>query len=145
MGVVILAICIFGVPVVAREVEEFLELNYLRYIIIGIVYFAALFLLGVLYQALKLLILIDKNIAFSELSVITLKNIKYCAVAIGLLLGSLMPVIYLTAEKDDAPGLILIAMTIFIFAPSVVAVFAAVLQRLFQDAITIKHENELTV
>lgn len=145
MGVVAVSICVFGVPVVAREIEDFLELDYLKYLIIGIIYLAGLAFLGVPYQAIKLLILIDKNIAFSDLSVRVLKNIKNFTISIGFILGLLMPIVYLVAEKDDAPGLILIAMTIFVFAPSVVAVFAAVLQRLFQDAITIKSENELTV
>ena len=48
------------------------------------------------------------------------------------------------AELDDAPGVVIVGM-ISIFAPMVIAVFAAVLQRLLQEAITIKSENDLTV
>ena len=48
------------------------------------------------------------------------------------------------AEVDDAPGLIILGMVI-IFASMVIAVFAAVLQRLLQEAINIKSENDLTV
>ncbi len=48
------------------------------------------------------------------------------------------------AERDDAPGIIIIGM-IMIFASLVIAVFAAVLQRLLKDAIDIKSENDLTV
>ena len=55
-----------------------------------------------------------------------------------------MPLLYLMAEIDDAPGIILIGMVI-IFASLVVAVFAAVLQRLLKEAIYIKLENDLTV
>ena len=55
-----------------------------------------------------------------------------------------MPLFYLIAEIDDAPGIILIGMVI-IFASMVIAVFAAVLQRLLQEAIDIKSENDLTV
>ncbi|MGV2643750.1 DUF2975 domain-containing protein, partial [Clostridium perfringens] len=47
-------------------------------------------------------------------------------------------------EKDDAPGIILIGMAL-IFASIVIAVFAAVLQKLLQEAIDIKSENDLTV
>lgn len=36
-------------------------------------------------------------------------------------------------------------LTVCIFASSVIATFAAVLQRLLQDAIDIKSENDLTV
>jgi hypothetical protein len=48
------------------------------------------------------------------------------------------------AEVDDAPGLILVGM-VPIFTSLVIAVFAAVLQRLLQEAIDIKSENDLTV
>ena len=48
------------------------------------------------------------------------------------------------AEIDDAPGIIVIGLVI-IFASMVIAVFAAVLQRLLQEAIDIKSENDLTV
>jgi len=48
------------------------------------------------------------------------------------------------AEADDAPGLIVIGLLI-IFGCLVVAIFAAVLQKLLKTAIEIKTENELTV
>ncbi|MGV2488281.1 UNVERIFIED_CONTAM: DUF2975 domain-containing protein, partial [Bacillus mycoides] len=51
---------------------------------------------------------------------------------------------YLVAERDDAPGIIILGM-LLIFASMVIAVFAAVLQRLLKDAIDIKSENDLTV
>ncbi len=97
-----------------------------------------------LYQAFKLLSYIDKNKAFSELSVKALKNIKYCAITISILYAVGMPFFYLIAEEDDAPGLIVIGLVI-IFASMVIAVFAAVLQKLLKEAIDIKSENDLTV
>jgi hypothetical protein len=97
-----------------------------------------------LYQAFKLLSYIDKNKAFSEISVKALKNIKYCAITISGLYVVGMPFFYILAELDDAPGVILIGM-LFIFASMVIAVFAAVLQRLLQEAIDIKSENDLTI
>jgi hypothetical protein len=104
----------------------------------AIVFFAAL------YQTLKLLSYIDKNHAFSELSIQSLKNIKYCGIIISILFVVFMPIIYLMAEMDDAPGIILIGMVI-IFGSMVIAVFAAVLQKLLKNAIDIKSENDLTV
>lgn len=50
----------------------------------------------------------------------------------------------IVAKWDDAPGLILITM-VLIGASFAVAVFSSVLQRLLQQAIEIKEENELTV
>ncbi|MDU2242234.1 MAG: DUF2975 domain-containing protein [Paenibacillus sp.] len=48
------------------------------------------------------------------------------------------------AEKDDAPGLAALGLVIC-FASLVIAVFAAVLQRLLRNAIDIKSENDLTI
>ena len=104
----------------------------------AIAYFVALF------TTIKLLSYIDQNIAFSELSVKALIKIKYCAIIISSVYVVGMPLIYYAAEVDDAPGLILIGMVI-IFASFVVAVFAAVLQKLLKNAIDIKSENDLTV
>lgn len=56
----------------------------------------------------------------------------------------IIPFVYNVAELDDAPGLIIIGM-VPIFASMVIAVFAAVLQRLLEEAIHIKSENDLTV
>jgi len=108
------------------------------------VYIAAITYFFALYQALKLLSYIDKNKAFSELSVKALKNIKYCANTISIMFAALTPFLYPIAEADDAPGLVGFPI-IIIFASVVIAVFAAVLQRLLKEAIDIKSENDLTV
>lgn len=105
---------------------------------------AALPFFFALYQGLLLLSYIEKNVAFSEQSVRAIRNIKYSAFAISVLYAASMPIIINIAEKDDAPGTVLIGL-IFIFAPLVTGVFAAVLEKLLRTAIEIKSENELTV
>ncbi|WP_044639998.1 DUF2975 domain-containing protein [Risungbinella massiliensis] len=145
MGLPVLALCIFLLP---RIAEFFAELNpklaFLQYPFLIGLYVTALVFFVALYQTLKLLSYIDKKQAFSELSVYSLKNIKYCAITISALFVVFMPLLYLMAEVDDAPGIILIGMVI-IFGCVVVAVFAAVLQKLLKNAIDIKSENDLTV
>ncbi|WP_366922781.1 DUF2975 domain-containing protein [Metallumcola ferriviriculae] len=145
MGLPILALCIFLLPGIA---EYFAELNptlgFLQYPFLIGLYVTAIVFFVALYQTLKLLSYIDKNQAFSELSVKALKNIKYCAITISALYVIFMPLLYLMAEVDDAPGIILIGM-IIIFGCWVIAVFAAVLQKLLKNAIDIKSENDLTV
>jgi hypothetical protein len=145
MGLPVLALCIFVLPEVA---EFFAELNpkldFLQYPFLIGLYVTAIVFFAALYQTLKLLSYIDKNEAFSEVSVRALKNIKYCAITISALYVVFLPLIYLMAEVDDAPGMILIGMVI-IFGSMVIAVFAAVLQKLLKNAIDIKSENDLTV
>jgi hypothetical protein len=141
IGIAILALCLFGLPWIVKDAAEAYWM--IKPVLIGM-YGAAIPFFVALYQALKLLSYIDKNIAFSELSVKALKNIKYCALAISILYAAIMPFLYLVAEKDDAPGLILLGMVIT-FAPIVIAVFAAVLEKLLKKAIDIKTENDLTI
>ncbi len=96
-----------------------------------------------LYQAFNLLRYIDKNKAFSELSVKALKKIKCCAISISGLYVLGLPLFHFMANKVDPP--IVLMGLIIIFASLVIAVFAAILQRLLQEAINIKSENDLTV
>ncbi len=145
MGIPVLAMCIFLVPKIGNFATElYPDIAYIKYLVFINLYATAIPYYFALYQTFKLLNYIDKNNAFSELSVKALKNIKYSALAISVLYVLGMPLFYLVAERDDAPGIIIIGM-IIIFASMVIAVFAAVLQRLLKDAIDIKSENDLTV
>jgi len=145
IGIPVLALCIFWLPWFANEAaEHYPKLAYLQYPTLIGVYVTAIAFFVALYMALRLLSYIDKNEAFSDLSVRALKNIKYCAIIISGMYVIGMPVFYLMADLDDAPGIIVIGMVI-IFASFVIAVFAAVLQKLLKNAIDIKSENDLTV
>jgi hypothetical protein len=145
MGLPVLAVCIFLVPEIADYAAELaVGFAFMKtYTLIGL-YAAAIPFYFALYQAFKLLSYIDKSKAFSQISVKALKTIKYCAITISIIYVINMPIFYLIGEVDDAPGVILLGM-IIIFASMVIAVFAAVLQRLLKEAIDIKSENDLTV
>jgi len=145
LGIVVLALCIFLVPEIANYAAElYPDKWYMKFLVYTEFYGTAIPFYIALFQALQLLSYIDKNIAFSGLSVGALKNIKNCAITISGLYVLGMPLFYLMADKDDAPGIIIIGLVI-IFASIVIAVFAAVLQKLLQEAIHIKSENDLTV
>jgi len=145
LGIAVLALCVFLVPEIANyAVELYPDRSYLKSLVYIEFYGTSIPFYIALYQTLQLLSYIDKNQAFSELSVRALKNIKNCAITISGLYVLGMPLFYLVADKDDAPGIIVIGMVI-IFASMVIAVFAGVLQKLLQEAIHIKSENDLTV
>ncbi|MDD4319568.1 MAG: DUF2975 domain-containing protein [Candidatus Peribacteraceae bacterium] len=97
-----------------------------------------------LYQAFKLLHYIDTNNAFSASSVLALRTIKYCAIAMSILYATGLPMLFIIAELDDAPGLGAMGLAI-VFAPLVVATFAAVLQKLVRNALDMKLELDVTV
>jgi hypothetical protein len=145
IAAVVLAICIFPLPALWRAVPgEYPNHAYVFYCILGAFYVAAIPFYVALYQAMRLLGYIDAGKAFSVLSVKALQRIAICALSISAAFAASMPFFYIWAENDDAPGLIVISMFL-VLAPFVIAVFAAVLQRLFREAIEIKSENDLTV
>jgi len=148
MGIPVLAAGIFLLPQLAKEAMKHAAngatLAYVVFALLIIMYGSAIPFYLALYQALKLLSYIDNNQAFSQISVTALKNIKKCAITISGLYVVALPFVAIIAEWDDAPGLIIVGM-VMVGAPMVIAVFAAVLQRLLQEAINIKSENDLTV
>lgn len=139
MGITVLAVCIFVLPSGIITTHW----NGYRPILLGM-YLPAIPFFFALLQTWKLLNYIDQNKAFSTVSIKALNKIKYCAIIISGLYAVGLPYIYIVAEQDDAPGVILIGLT-FTFAPLIIAVFAAILQKMFQNAINIKSENELAV
>jgi hypothetical protein len=139
MGLAVLATCIFALPAgIASD-----KVGYYRPILIGMYLPAIPFFIG-LFQGMKLLGYIDRNQAFTGSAVEALRNIKYCAAAISAMYAAGLPYIYYAAERDDAPGVIVIGMVIS-FTAFVIATAAALFQRLFQNAVDIKAENDLTV
>lgn len=97
-----------------------------------------------LYQAFTLLGHIDANQVFSQASVNAVRNIKYCAITVSgfIVLGILY--IRLFVKGDDPAGVTALGI-ITTFAAIVIATAAAVFQRLLQNAVDIKSENDLTV
>ncbi|WP_404469539.1 DUF2975 domain-containing protein [Sutcliffiella horikoshii] len=143
IGTPVFILCIVGlVSLVQNPVTP--EYAYILYPIVTGMFLTTIPFYFALYQAFKLLGYIDKNEAFSQFSVEALKKIKFCAITISGVYVVNMPFMFLLADKDDAPGVIVMG-AVPIFASIVIAVFAAVLQRLLQVAIDIKSENDLTV
>jgi hypothetical protein len=123
---------------------EFPDLAHLRYPVMTVIGLSAIPFLVAAFQALKLLDYVDKNKIFTEVAVLALKKIKYSAFGLGLIWAAAMPIVFLLAENDDAPGLVVFGM-FFAAAPIVAAVFVGVAENLLQNAIAFKSENDLTV
>lgn len=127
-----------------RNIGKDLLYIYVRDPALLYIYATSLPFFTALAQAFKLLGYIEKNEAFSLKSVRVLTNIKYCAVLIGILVMIAVPRIIIIGETDDSPGIVVIVAVIS-FASFVIATFAAVLQKLIQNAVDLKSENDLTV
>lgn len=109
------------------------------------VYLASIAFFVALYQAFKLLGLIGQNKVFSLDSVKALRKIKYCAIALSILI--VLAGIYIRifhAQGDDPAGFLALCM-VTTFISIVIATAAAVFERTLQSAVDIKSENDLTV
>lgn len=147
IGTIVGLLCLFALPaiwVAAGSDKEYSEIAYAFYGILTVLYVASVPFYYALYQSLKLVRYIEKDKAFSLHSVKALKHIAWCGVAIAVLFVAMEPLLFIWAQHDDAPGIILFGM-IIAGASLTISVFAAVLQRLLSEAINMKDENELTV
>ncbi|MBV8543471.1 MAG: DUF2975 domain-containing protein [Acidobacteria bacterium] len=115
--------------------DPFLAYAYLA----SIAYFSALF------QAFRLLGYIGRNQVFSLDSVRALRTIKYCAISLVALIGAAVAYIFIAMRgKDDIAGGVAMGLAM-IFISIVIATAAAVFERLLQNAVDMKSENDLTV
>ena len=129
-----------GVNVHRTQFEIYFKDPFLAYIYLAFVPF----FVG-LYQAFKLLGLAGRNEMFSPRSVRALRIIKYCALTTAIMiLGAVSFLFIFVRGKDDIAGGV--AMGLFIiFVSAVIATAATVFERILQNAVDIKSENDLTV
>lgn len=97
-----------------------------------------------LYQAFAVLGLAGRNKIFSPAAVKALRTIKYCAIAIIGFVAAEEIFIMLTHGDDDAAGAVFMGAVIT-FSSIVIAVAAAMFERILQNAVDLKSENDLTV
>lgn len=143
VGTIVFFLCVFFLPWLANDTANmYPEFAFLQYPVLLGLYVTTIPFFIALYQALKILKLIDHEAAFSESSVNILNFIKYCAITISILyvIGSIL----LMSQNALHPGIAIVGF-IIIFASVVIAVFVGVLQKLLRNALDIKSENDLTV
>jgi hypothetical protein len=108
-------------------------------------YTASIAFFVALYQAFKLLGYIGRNKVFSLESVKSLRIIKFCALAlVGFIAAGLAYIFIAMHGKDDIAGGVMMGLFL-IFISLVIATSSAVLERLLQNAVDMKSENDLTV
>src|SRR5262249_51997553 len=108
-------------------------------------YAASIAFFVALYKAFKLLGYIGQNKVFSANSVKALKSIKYCAIVLSILIvmAGLYIKIYHNKEDDRAGFLAICIVTMFVSI--IVATAAAIFEKILQNAIDMKSENDLTI
>jgi hypothetical protein len=112
--------------------------------IIIYIYIASIpFFVG-LYQAFKLLNLIDSNKAFSQAAVNTLKHMKFASLSLIGFIAFAEIYLRFFVQGEDKAGPTALGMYMAL-AFGVIATAAGIFQKLFQNAVDIKSENDLTV
>ena len=128
-----------GVNAHATNFEIYFKDPFLALVYIGsIPFFVAL------YQAFKVLGYAGQNKIFSPAAVKALRTIKYCALAIIGFVVVEEIFIMLNHGSDDAAGGVFMGVLIT-FGSIVIATAAAMFERILQNAVDIKSENDLTV
>ena len=110
---------------------------------LALVYIGSIPFFVALYQAIKVLGYAGQNRIFSQAAVKALRTIKFCALGIigFVALGELF---IMLGNSDDRAGGIFMGILIT-FGSVVSPTAAAMFERILQNAVDIKSENDLTV
>jgi len=143
IGVGALALMLWEPHIEGRNAHATLFEIYFKDPFLAYAYIASIPFFISLYQAFKVLGYVRQNKTFSPATVKALRTIKYCAIAIiGFVAVSVIFLMF--ADKDDRPAGVF--MRILIAFPSIViATAAAMFERILQNAVDIKSENDLTM
>lgn len=98
-----------------------------------------------LYKSFKLLGYIAQNKVFSSNAVKTLKSIKYCAIILSISIVVAGLYIKLSHHDEDDPAGFVAICIVTTFVCIVVATAAAIFEKLLQNAMDMKSENDLTI
>ena len=143
IGIGALALMLWEPHIEGRNVHATPFEIYFKDPFLAYAYIASIPFFVALYQAFKVLGYVRQNKTFSQATVKALGTIKYCAIAIiGFVVVSVVFMIF--GDKDDRPAGVF--MRILITFPSIViATAAAMFERILQNAVDMKSENDLTV
>jgi Protein of unknown function (DUF2975) len=108
-------------------------------------YASSIFFFVALYKVFKLLGYTRQNKLFSITSVRTLRSIKYCAIILSILIALAGLYIKIFHNKEDDPVGFLAMCIILILITVAVAIAMAVLEKILQNAVDMKTENDLTI
>jgi hypothetical protein len=143
IGIAALAFLLWEPHVEGRNAHATLFEIYFKDPFLAYAYVASIPFFVALYQAFRVLGYTGQNKIFSQDAVKALRTIKYCATAIiGFVAGAEI-FILLNSEEDKAGGIVI--GIVIAFGSIVIAVAAAMFERILQNAVDLKSENDLTV
>lgn len=143
IGIAVLALCIYWLPEMAIRDAKVHPWDYSLYPILGFAYGCCIAFSVALYQVFKLLTYIERNNAFSELSLKSLKVIKKSALTtiFFIVLGIVYLKVLAKVTGDDPAGPISLSI-MGILAISIITAIVDVLQKLLKNFLNTKSEND---
>ena len=143
IGIAVLALCIWLPEIAIRDARVHPDTAYFLIPFLVCAYGFCITFSVVLYQAFKLLTYIERNNAFSELSLKSLKVIKKCAftVIFFIVLGIVSLKVLSKVTGDDPAGPISLGL-MSILATSIIAAIVDVLQKPIKNILELKPKND---
>ena len=143
IGIGALALMLWEPHIEGRNAHATVFEIYFKDPFLAYAYVASIPFFVALYQAFKVLGYAGHTRIFSPAAVRALRIIKFCAMSmIGFVVGA--EIFIMLNESDDRAGGVFIGILIA-FASMVVATAMVVLERVLQNAVDIKSENDFTV
>jgi hypothetical protein len=143
IGIGALALMLWEPHIEGRNAHATLFEIYFKDPFLAYAYLSSIPFFVALYQAFQVLGYIGQNKAFSPTAVKALRTIKFCALAIigFVAVGELF---IMLGNSDDRAGGVFIGILIT-FGSVIIAAAAAMFERILQNAVDIKSENDLRV
>jgi hypothetical protein len=143
IGIGALALMLWEPHIEGRNAHATLFEIYFKDPFLAYAYIASIPFFVALYQAFAVLGYAGQNKVFSQAAVKALRIIKYCAISIiGFVVVSVLFMPF--SDPDDRPPGVVMRILIT-FGSIVIATAAAMFERVLQNAVDIKSENDLTV
>lgn len=143
IGIGALALMLWEPHIEGRNAHATLSEIYFKDPFLAYAYIGSIPFFVALYQAFKVLGYAGQNKVFSQAAVKALRTIKYCAVAI-ICFVAVGEIFIILGNSDDRAGGVMMGILIT-FGSIVIATAATVFERIVQNAVDIKSENDLTV
>jgi len=143
IGIGALALLLWEPHIEGRNAHATLVQIYFHDPFLAYAYIASIAFFAALYQAFKVLGYVREDKVFSQEAVRALRTIKICAIAIiGFVAGA--EIFIMLSNSDDRAGGVFMGVLIT-FGAVVIATAAAIFERILENAVAIKSENDLTV
>lgn len=144
IGIGTFALLLWEPQIEGRNAHSTLFEVYFNDPFLAFVYTGSIAFFAALYQAFKVLRYAGQNKVFSPKTVESLRTIKYCAIVIIGFVVVEEIFIMLSHGSDDPAGGVFMGILIT-FGSIVIATATEMFERILQNAVDIKSENDLTV